>query len=45
MDDTLTTFTDSLDNGGFHSEFDPVQGDEPDDVLYIYRICQNKVSA
>ena len=34
LDDTLTTLAGSLDNGGFHSKFDPVQGDEPDDVLY-----------
>jgi hypothetical protein len=33
LDDTLTTLADSLDNGGFHSKFNPIQGDEPDDVL------------
>ena len=39
LDNTLTTFTDSLDDGGFHSKFNPVQGDEPDDVLYTYIRC------
>ena len=34
LGDTLMTLADSFDNGGFHCKFNPIQGDEPDDVLY-----------
>lgn len=31
----LVPLTETFDDGGFHPEFDPVEWDEPDDVLYI----------
>lgn len=31
----LVPLTETFDDGGFHREFDPVEWDEPDDVLRI----------